>query len=61
LVLNRMSRFHLAALAVQHSSLPTERIAALVAELDAREASAVRYAREHFEDPAEIRDWRWSD
>jgi xylulose-5-phosphate/fructose-6-phosphate phosphoketolase len=60
-VLNRMSRFHLAALAVQHSSLPAERIAALVAELDAREASAVRYAREHFEDPAEIRDWRWSD
>ena len=60
-VLNKMSRFHLAALAVKHSSLPAERIAELVSALDAREADAVRYAREHFEDPVEIRDWRWSD
>jgi xylulose-5-phosphate/fructose-6-phosphate phosphoketolase len=60
-VLNKISRFHLAALAVKQSSLPAERIAELVADLDAREAEAVRYTREHFEDPAEIRDWRWSN
>jgi xylulose-5-phosphate/fructose-6-phosphate phosphoketolase len=59
-VLNKISRFHLAALAVKQSSLPAERVAELVADLDAREAEAVRYTREHFEDPAEIRDWRWS-
>jgi xylulose-5-phosphate/fructose-6-phosphate phosphoketolase len=59
-VLNKISRFHLAALAVKHSSLPAGRIAELVADLDAREADAVRYTREHFEDPPEIRDWRWS-
>jgi xylulose-5-phosphate/fructose-6-phosphate phosphoketolase len=59
-VLNKISRFHLAALAVKHSSLPADRVAELVADLDAREAEAVRYTREHFEDPPEIRDWRWT-
>ena len=41
-VLNEMSRFHLAALAVKQSSLPAERIAELVAVLDAHEADAGR-------------------
>ena len=38
-----------------------ERATALLAELDRRIDDAVRYTREHFEDPADIRDWKWSE
>ena len=60
-VLNHMSRFHLAALAIQYGLPLGDRATALVAELQRRVDDAVRYAREHFEDPPEIRDWTWSD
>jgi xylulose-5-phosphate/fructose-6-phosphate phosphoketolase len=60
-VLNGMSRYHLASLAVKYSGLPTERVAALRSDLSTRIDDAVRYSREHFEDPAEIRDWTWRD
>jgi xylulose-5-phosphate/fructose-6-phosphate phosphoketolase len=60
-VLNGMSRFHLASLVVKYSGLPTERVAALRSDLSTRIDDAVRYSREHFEDPAEIRDWTWRD
>lgn len=60
-VMNEMSRYHLAALAIQFGMAPGERATALLAELDRRIKEAVRYTREHFEDPADIRDWRWSD
>jgi xylulose-5-phosphate/fructose-6-phosphate phosphoketolase len=60
-VLNEMSRFHLATLAVQHSTLPAERATSVVRELTTRIADAVRYSRDHFEDQPEIRDWIWSD
>ncbi|MDB4875785.1 MAG: phosphoketolase family protein [Gemmatimonadetes bacterium] len=60
-VLNEMSRYHLAILAVQHSSLPAAHATELVAELTRRIADAVRYTRDHFEDRAEERDWMWTD
>jgi len=60
-VLNGMSRYHLASLAVKHAPLSHERIAALRSELSARIDDTVRYTREHFEDPAEVRNWTWSD
>jgi xylulose-5-phosphate/fructose-6-phosphate phosphoketolase len=59
-VLNGMSRFHLASLALEFSPLPAARIAELRRQLDERTAAAVEYAREHFEDQPEIRDWVWS-
>ena len=60
-VLNHMSRFHLAAVALRFSGLPATRVQALTDELTARIDDAVRYSREHFEDPPEIRNWTWSD
>ena len=60
-VLNAMSRFHLAALALQHAPLPHARVAELEAECGREIESAVRYTREHLEDPPEIRDWTWTD
>ncbi|MBV9879797.1 MAG: hypothetical protein JO180_04835, partial [Gemmatirosa sp.] len=59
-VLNRMSRFHLAALALRHAPLPPARVAALLAECDRVVDDAVRYTRVHLEDPPEIRDWTWT-
>jgi phosphoketolase len=35
--------------------------ASLIAVLNQRINDAVAFAREHFEDPPEIRDWRWSE
>src|SRR5512143_125657 len=55
-VLNGMSRYHLASLAIKHSPLPPERRTVLRSELSARVDDTVRYTREHFEDPAEVRD-----
>jgi xylulose-5-phosphate/fructose-6-phosphate phosphoketolase len=60
-VLNGMSRYHLASLAVKYSGLPAQRVASLRSDLSTRIDDAVRYSREHFEDPAEIRDWTWRD
>jgi len=60
-ILNGMSRFHLAALALKHARLPAATTESLIADLNARIEDAVRYAREHFEDAPEIREWRWSE
>jgi xylulose-5-phosphate/fructose-6-phosphate phosphoketolase len=60
-VLNHMSRFHLAALALRFSGLPEARVRSLSTERRARIDAAVRYSREHFEDPPEIRDWTWTE
>jgi xylulose-5-phosphate/fructose-6-phosphate phosphoketolase len=56
-VLNGMSRFHLAARALRHAPLPRSRTADLIAECERSVEAAVRYTREHLEDPPEIRDW----
>ncbi|UBU16023.1 phosphoketolase family protein [Nonomuraea gerenzanensis] len=60
-VLNEMSRFHLAAEAIRRVPRLRERAADLVAQCEARVAEANAYAREHFEDQPEIRDWVWTD
>lgn len=59
--LNGMSRFHLASLAIEFSPLPAARRAELMALLQRRIDDAARHAREQFEDPPEIRDWRWTE
>ena len=60
-VLNSMSRFHLAALAIRHAPRLGDRAAGLIADCEARIEQSVAYAHEHLEDPPEIRDWVWSD
>jgi xylulose-5-phosphate/fructose-6-phosphate phosphoketolase len=60
-ILNGMSRYHLASLVIKHSRLAGDRIAELRAHLADRITTAMRYSREHFEDPPEIRDWTWTD
>ena len=59
-VLNGMSRFHLAALAIRFAPIAAGRAAELTATLRERIEDAVRYSREHFEDAPEIRDWQWT-
>ncbi len=58
-VLNGMSRYHLAAEALRRTTRLHERAAPLVAECENLIQKAVAYSREHFEDPPEIRDWVW--
>jgi xylulose-5-phosphate/fructose-6-phosphate phosphoketolase len=60
-VLNEMSRFHLASLAVKFSGVAQSRIDALRADFSRRIEETVRYTRDHFEDPPEIRDWKWTE
>jgi xylulose-5-phosphate/fructose-6-phosphate phosphoketolase len=60
-VLNSMSRFHLAAEAIRRVPRLSERAPELIAECDARIAESVAYSREHLEDQPEIRDWVWSE
>ncbi len=60
-VLNSMSRFHLAAEAIRCVPRLSERAPQLIAQCEARISESVDYAHEHLEDPPEIRDWVWSD
>ncbi|TYB58049.1 phosphoketolase family protein [Nonomuraea sp. PA05] len=60
-VLNEMSRFHLAAEAIRRVPRLSGQAPDLVAQCEARIAEANAYAREHFEDQPEIRDWVWTD
>lgn len=58
-VLNAMSRFHLAALALKRATRFRNRAEAIVAELETEIQKAGAYARAHFEDPPEIANWVW--
>lgn len=58
-VLNGMSRYDLAAEAIKRAQRIRPQAPALLAELHSLTVKAVQYAHEHFEDPAEIRDWSW--
>ena len=63
-VLNGMSRYHLAAEALRRageasSSRLENHAPTLFAECEASIARATAYSREHFEDPPEIRNWTW--
>ncbi len=60
-VLNEMSRFHLAILALEYSPIEEARRRSLIADLRRRIHDAVQYSRDHFDDQPEIRDWIWSD
>jgi xylulose-5-phosphate/fructose-6-phosphate phosphoketolase len=60
-VMNEMSRFHLAAEAIRRTPRLADRAPALIAECEARIAEATAYAREHFEDEPTVRDWVWTD
>ena len=64
-VLNRISRFHLAAEALRRTAqwnAPEEGadVVELIARCDTAVQEAVRYAREHLEDAPGIRDWVWT-
>ena len=58
-VLNQMSRYHLAALALRRATRFRQRADALIAELENDIRKAVAYSREHFEDLPEIANWTW--
>jgi xylulose-5-phosphate/fructose-6-phosphate phosphoketolase len=60
-IMNSMSRFHLAAEAIRRVPRLSDRAPALIAECEARIAEATAYAYEHLEDQAEIRDWVWTE
>src|SRR5262249_29486759 len=55
--LNQMSRFHLAELAVRHSTLPASKAHEVGEELRRQLDAAVAYTREHLDDKPEIKDW----
>ena len=64
-VLNGMSRYHLAAEALRRAgagpgSSLGDRAPTLIPECEAAIARATAYSREHFEDPPEIRNWSWT-
>jgi xylulose-5-phosphate/fructose-6-phosphate phosphoketolase len=60
-VLNEMSRYHLASEALHRTTHIVNRAPALMAECTAAIAQAGQYAREHFADPPAISDWTWTD
>ena len=58
-ILNRMSRFHLAAEAIRRSPLESARKDE-IERLETMIADAVRYSRDELQDAPEIRDWVWT-
>jgi xylulose-5-phosphate/fructose-6-phosphate phosphoketolase len=60
-VLNNMSRFHLARLAVQRARRRSEHADAFVHFCEQKLAEHDLYVREHLEDLPEVRDWVWTD
>ena len=59
-VLNGMSRYHLAIEAIKRAERIRPQAPGLITELHSSIQKAVAYSREHFEDMPEIRDWTWS-
>ncbi len=60
-VLNHMSRFHLAKEAVRRALPESGRRQDLMAACDRAIADSAAYARDHFEDPPEITNWTWTE
>lgn len=58
-VLNGMSRYHLAIEALRRTSVVGERADALRSQLKELIATAVAYSREHLEDEPAVNDWHW--
>jgi xylulose-5-phosphate/fructose-6-phosphate phosphoketolase len=59
-VLNRISRYHLAAEALKRARRPPGNTPALLAELDRAIDHHRAYVKEHMEDLPEIRNWTWT-
>ena len=59
-VLNEMSRFHLAAEAIRRVPRMAGRAPTLVHECETQIAQALAYSAEHLVDMPEIRDWVWT-
>src|SRR5262245_40357555 len=60
-VLNQISRYHIAMGALRRVVRFADRAPALIASCQSAIDAAVDYARQHFEDPPEIRNWVWTD
>jgi xylulose-5-phosphate/fructose-6-phosphate phosphoketolase len=61
-VLNGMSRYHLATEALRRSARQREdRTPTLISECESLIARAMAYSQEHLEDMPEIRNWTWSE
>jgi xylulose-5-phosphate/fructose-6-phosphate phosphoketolase len=60
LVLNGMSRYHLAIEALKRVTRIRPQAPALIAELESLIQKAVAYSRDHLEDMPEITEWTWS-
>ncbi|MDQ2785847.1 MAG: phosphoketolase family protein [Chloroflexota bacterium] len=60
-VLNGMSRYHLAAEALRRSGRIFNRAPALIQTCETLITKAVAYSREHLEDISEISNWTWTD
>ena len=60
-IMNEMSRFHLAGEAIRRVPRLADRAPALLADCEAWIVEATAYAREHFEDEPLVRDWVWTD
>jgi xylulose-5-phosphate/fructose-6-phosphate phosphoketolase len=58
-VLNEMSRYHLAIEALRYGSAIHPRAADMIPELQALIQDAVAYSQEHLQDAPEIRNWTW--
>ena len=58
-ILNAMSRFHLAAAAIERTKFSASR-RDVIERCERMIDDAERYSREHLEDPPEIRDWVWT-
>jgi xylulose-5-phosphate/fructose-6-phosphate phosphoketolase len=58
-ILNGMSRYHLASLAVEFASRIRPQAPRLMAECQRLITEAVEYSRQHLEDSPEIRNWTW--
>ena len=59
-LLNEMSRFHLAAEAIRRVPKTRQAAAAVIDECGRMISRAAAYSREHFEDMPEIRNWTWT-
>jgi xylulose-5-phosphate/fructose-6-phosphate phosphoketolase len=59
-VLNNMSRYHLAIAALERMRRTDIPAADLIEQCRSEIESAVAYARTHFDDRPDIRDWVWS-
>jgi len=61
-VLNDMSRYHLAMEAVRRSAARlADRVPGLMEQCRAAIAESTTYAHTHFEDPPAISEWKWPE